>query len=139
MPEDLDHKPRSSRRVAIAALVVLVVVVIAVIALIAGGGSSHSTATGPDPAAAVPASTPLFAEAVVRPEGSLKTAAAAAGQTLAHQPDPYLRLLTALQTPGSAPLDFNRDLAPWLGPRAGDLPQLGRRAPGRPAPASCCR
>jgi len=118
MPEDPDHKPRSSRRFAVAALVVLVLVVIAVIALVAGGGSSHSTATGPDPAAAVPSSTPLFAEAVVRPEGSLKTEAAAAGQALTHQPDPYLRLLTALQTPGSAPLDFS-DLASWLGPRAG--------------------
>jgi hypothetical protein len=113
MPEDLDHRPRSSRRLAIAALAVLVVVVIA------GCGSSHSTATGPAPAAAVPSSTPLFAEAVVRPEGSLKTAAAAAGRTVAHQPDPYLRLLTALQTPGSGRLDFNRDLASWLGQRAG--------------------
>lgn len=119
MSEDLDHRPRSSRRLAIAALVVLVVVVIAVIAASAGGGSSHSAATGPAPAAAVPSTTPLFAEAVVRPEGSLKTAAAAAGKTLAHQPDPYLRLLTALQTPGSGQLDFNSDLASWLGPRAG--------------------
>jgi hypothetical protein len=132
MPEDLDHRSRSSRRFAIAAVVVLVVVVIAVIALIAGGGSSRSTATGPAPAAAVPASTPLFAEAVVRPEGSLKSAAQAAGQTLAHQPDPYLRLLTALQTPGSGRLDFGSDLASWLGPRAGIFVSAAGGASGQP-------
>jgi len=132
MPEDLDHRSRSSRRLAIAGLAVLAVVVIAVLVAIAAGGSSHSTATGPAPAAAVPSSTPLFAEAVVRPEGSLKTAAQAAGQTLAHQPDPYLRLLTALQTPGSGRLDFNSDLAPWLGPRAGIFLSAAGGAAGQP-------
>ncbi len=72
-----------------------------------------------DPASAVPASAPLYAGAIVRPEGSLQTAARAAGQTLTHQADPYLRLLAALQTPGSGTLDYKRDIAPWLGPRAG--------------------
>jgi hypothetical protein len=38
---------------------------------------------------------------------------------LTHQADPYLRLLTALQTPGSPTLDFRRNVAPWLGARAG--------------------
>jgi Protein of unknown function (DUF3352) len=85
----------------------------------AGCGSSGSSGSSVDPANAVPASAALYAGAVVRPEGSLQKAARNAGQTLTHQADPYLRLLTALQTPGSGTLDFKRDIAPWLGPRAG--------------------
>jgi hypothetical protein len=93
---------------------------LAALSLAAGGcGSSGSSGSSVDPANAVPASAPLYAEAVVRPQGSLQTAARTAGQTLTHQADPYLRLLAALQTPGSPTLDFQHDVAPWLGPRAG--------------------
>lgn len=85
----------------------------------AGCGSSHSSGTTIDPASAVPATAPLYASATVRPDGALQSAARAAGRALTHQADPYLRLLGALQTPGSPALDFKRDVAPWLGPRAG--------------------
>jgi hypothetical protein len=85
----------------------------------AGCGSSGSTGASIDPAKAVPASAPLYASAVVRPDGSLQIAARKAGRALTHQADPYLRLLAALQTPGSPTLDFQRDLAPWLGSNAG--------------------
>jgi len=88
-------------------------------AAIAGCGSSHATGTSADPASAVPASTPLYAGATVRPEGALKAAASTAGRTLTHEADPYLGLVAVLQTPGSAPLNFDRDVAGWLGPRAG--------------------
>jgi hypothetical protein len=86
---------------------------------ISGCGSAHSPGTNADPASAIPASAPLYANAIVRPEGSLKSSARAAAETLTHQADPYLHLLQALQTPGSPPLDFSRDVAPWLGPQAG--------------------
>ncbi|HEY2140656.1 MAG TPA: DUF3352 domain-containing protein [Solirubrobacteraceae bacterium] len=86
---------------------------------LAGCGSSHSTGTSADPAGAVPASAVLYASATVRPAGSLKTDALAAGHTLSHEADPYLRLVQALQTPGSAPLDYKRDVSPWLGTGAG--------------------
>lgn len=87
--------------------------------LAAGGCGSSPTGTSRDPAGAVPASAALYAGATVRPEGSLQKAAAAAGRALTHQADPYLRLLGALQTPGSPSLDYKRDVAPWLGTRAG--------------------
>src|SRR6185437_9670682 len=45
--------------------------------------------------------------------------ALAAGKALTGQADPYQRLLGALRTPGSAQLDYKRDVAPWLGPHAG--------------------
>jgi hypothetical protein len=104
-----------SRRPRVAALLVLLAVVAA---LLAGCGSS-TTGSSRDPAEAVPASAGLYVGAVVQPEGSLRTSAAAAGRKLTHQADPYLRLLGALQTPGSGKLDFDRDVAPWLGPKAG--------------------
>jgi hypothetical protein len=87
--------------------------------LAAGGCGSSPTGTSVDPASAVPASAALYAGATVRPDGSLQKAASAAGRALTHQADPYLRLLGALQTPGSSSLDYKRDVAPWMGTRAG--------------------
>ena len=118
MQDDVEHKPRVSRGL-IAALIVLAAIVVIAIVLIATGGSSHGTGTAADPATVIPASAPLYAGAVVRPGGALGSAAATAGRTLTGQADPYLRLLAALKTPGSAPLNFKRDVASWLGPRAG--------------------
>ncbi len=86
---------------------------------LAGCGSSSTPGTAADPATAVPAAAVLYAGATVRPTGTLETNALAAGKALSHQADPYARLVGALQTPGSATLDFQRDLAPWLGAQAG--------------------
>ncbi len=87
--------------------------------LAAAGCGSSASGTSIDPAKAVPASAPLYAGAVVRPTGSLQSSARDAAKALTHQADPYLRLLAALQTPGSSTPDFDKDVAPWLGPRAG--------------------
>jgi hypothetical protein len=92
---------------------------LAAVSLVATGCGSGASGSSIDPARAVPASAPLYAGAYVRPTGQLQSGARAAGRNLTHQADPYLRLLEALQTPGSTALDFKRDIAPWLGPRAG--------------------
>jgi len=89
------------------------------IAVFSGCGSSHTSGTSADPARAVPASAPLYVGADVRPSASKRAAALSAGRALTHQANPYLRLLAALQTPGSPALNFSRDVAPWLGARAG--------------------
>jgi len=86
---------------------------------LAGCGSSASTGTSADPATAIPSTAPVYVGAVVRPNGALETNALAAGKALTHQADPYSRLLGVLQTPGSPPLDFSHDVAPWLGPNGG--------------------
>lgn len=99
-------------------LATLLVVLAGCVAL-AGCGSSSPTGTSADPAGVTPSSAPVYVGAVVRPEGSLRTEALAAGRNLTHQPDPYSRLLGVLQTPGSPTLDFGHDVAPWLGPNAG--------------------
>ena len=88
-------------------------------AALAGCGSTHSSGTSADPATAIPASAALYAGATVRPQGSQQTAALAAGKALTHEADPYLRLLGALQTPGSPKLNFKSEVASWLGPHAG--------------------
>lgn len=113
MPVHSDPRPDSRSRLATALLI------LTASAAMVGCGSSHSSGTATDPAAAVPASSPLFAGAIVRPTGSQKAAASGAGKALTRQADPYLHLLSALETPGSQPLDYSRDVAPWLGPNAG--------------------
>lgn len=87
-------------------------------ALAAGCGSSGGSGTEANPASVIPATAELKLGAVVRPGGSLKAGALAAGRALAHTQDPYLRLLGALETPGSPKLSYARDVAPWLGKRA---------------------
>jgi len=101
-----------------AALTPVLALATAAIALV-GCGSSSSPGSSADPAGVVPASAPLYAGAVVRPDGTLKTDATAAGTTLTHQPDSYARLASVLQVPGSPPLTYSHDIAPWLGPNAG--------------------
>ncbi len=89
------------------------------IATATGCGSSSSTGTSADPASVVPASAPIYAGAVVKPQGTLQTEAQAAGERLTKQKAPYQRLVSILQTPGSPALDYNREVKPWLGPNAG--------------------
>ena len=91
--------------------------VLAAVAL-AGCGSSHSDGTEADPAGAVPASAPLYLGLTVRPTGSEQSGALAAGRELTGQSDVFTSLLSALETPGSAKLDYKRDVEPWLGPHA---------------------
>ncbi len=117
LPPTLAFPPRTGirQRGTLACAVIATVVTGA----LAGCGSSSTPGSSADPATVIPASAPLFAGAVVRPSSSLKSAAQADGAALTHQADPYLRLLGALQTPGSPALSFQRDIAPWLGPDAG--------------------
>lgn len=86
---------------------------------LAGCGSSRSAGAAADPALVVPAAAPVYAEARVRPTGALQANARAIGHAISREGNPYLHLLGALQTPGSPALDYGRDVAPWLGERAG--------------------
>jgi hypothetical protein len=109
-PRDASGRPRA---LALAACAV------ALIGALAGCGSSSSPGSSADPASVIPEAAALFAGATVHPSGSLKSAAETDGKDLTHQADPYLRLLGALQTPGSPQLNYSRDVAPWLGASAG--------------------
>ena len=89
------------------------------LATLASCGSSSSPGTSADPATVVPASAPIYVGAIVRPTGSLQTDTLAAGHALTGRSDPFGHLVSVLQTPGSPALDYDRDVAPWLGPNAG--------------------
>jgi hypothetical protein len=106
------HCPR--RRTAAPIVLALTVAVLA----LAGCGSSSSPGSSADPASVIPASAPLYL-GVVQPGGSLKSSATAVAMTLTHQSDSYARLAAVLQAPGSPPLTYSHDLAPWLGTNAG--------------------
>ncbi|HEX4436724.1 MAG TPA: DUF3352 domain-containing protein [Solirubrobacteraceae bacterium] len=92
---------------------------LALLALAGCGSSSHADGTEADPATAVPAAAPLYLGVTVRPSGSERSGALAAGLDLTGTANPYKRLLGLLRTTGSPPLNFERDVAPWLGPHAG--------------------
>jgi len=112
--------PPRPRPLAPALHAIAVALLLAVLAVaVAGCGSSSSPGTAADPASVIPASAPLYVGAVVRPSGALKTAAITAARTLTHQPNAYSRLLGVLQPPGSPPLDYSQEIAPWLGANAG--------------------
>ena len=87
-----------------------------------GGGGTTSSFTGPDPATLAPADAPLFAEAVVRPEGNQKDALDSALSKLLATDDPggfiVERLDQALGEQAKG-FTYENDVAPWLGARAG--------------------
>jgi Protein of unknown function (DUF3352) len=92
----------------------------AVAALAAGCGGGAASGEG-DPATAVPTDALLYAEVVVRPEGSQRDdALAAAGKVLlTDNPEAKIRELVdrAFEESG-ADVDYDRDVKPWLGERA---------------------
>ncbi len=113
------HRGDSHRLLAAGAALLAAALVAAIAGALGGCGSSSGGGTSADPAGVVPSAAPLYAGATVRPSGSLKSAALAAGLALTRQKNPYTRLVALLQTPGSPTLEYSRDVAPWLGEHAG--------------------
>jgi hypothetical protein len=85
----------------------------------AGCGSSSGGQPDADPAAVVPASAPLYVSAMLRPSGSLKSDAVSVATKLSHRSDPFGVLVRSLERSGGNKVDYNRDIKPWLGNRAG--------------------
>jgi hypothetical protein len=102
------------RAASLAALSLLAALVVA-----CGGGGASGEA---DPASAVPAGAMLYSEVAVNPDGDLRDdALAAAGKVLrTEDPEGRIRELVdkALNEEG-AKLDYDKDIKPWLGDRAG--------------------
>jgi hypothetical protein len=92
---------------------------VALLASVLGGCGSSSSGTNASPATVTPASAPLYIDAVVRPEGSLKTNATSAASTLTGRPKPFEGLLKLLQGPTGHPPNYTKEVQPWLGPHAG--------------------
>jgi hypothetical protein len=85
-----------------------------------GGGAASG---GADPASAVPANAPFYVEAVVRPEGDLREDALDAAGKVLRTDDPSGKISQlldkALKEDGDTKLDYEKDIKPWLGERAG--------------------
>jgi hypothetical protein len=87
--------------------------------LLAAGCGGSSASGGDDPASAVPAGAAIYADATLRPEGSLREdALAAAGKVLrASDPEGKIDVLVtkAFAESEDPKLDWEKDIAPWLG------------------------
>ncbi len=97
---------------------------VALLAIALGGcGSSSPSGTSASPATVTPASAPLYIDAVVQPEGSLKTNATATARTLTGRQHPFEGLLKLLAGPtgkaGGRAINYAKEVQPWLGPHAG--------------------
>jgi hypothetical protein len=96
------------------------VLLIAVVLAACGGSSGASDA---DPAKAVPSGTAMYFEGVVRPEGDQREDVLdAAGKVLrTDDPEAKLRELVnqGLKESDGPAADYDKDVAPWLGEKAG--------------------
>jgi Protein of unknown function (DUF3352) len=84
-----------------------------------GGGSSKSVDVGP--ATAVPADTPIYLDATVRPTGAAETDAKAAASKILGSPDPGAKIVSLIEKQSKAdghPINYQQDIAPWLGQKA---------------------
>src|SRR4029077_5441932 len=78
-----------------------------------GGGGGGSVDVGP--AAAVPANTPIYLDATVKPTGSAKTNADDALKTILHTDDPAAKIIAQIdkqKTATGQPVNYQTDIAP---------------------------
>ena len=105
-----------------ARLVLTVAVAAAALAIFlaaCGGGSGGSSS---DPAALAPAKSPLFIEAVLQPEGKLKTDVEALARSIAGVEDLGDLIVSELEssaTDSGEEFDFEKEVEPWLGEKGG--------------------
>jgi hypothetical protein len=92
-----------------------------IVLLMAGCGGGGGAADA-DPASAVPRDALFYLEATVRPEGDKREGALAAAGKVLRTSDPEARLRELLDqalADDAGEVDYDRDIAPWLGERAG--------------------
>ena len=85
-----------------------------------GGGSDSSVDVGP--ATAVPANASLYFDGTVKPAGQAQTDAKAALGKVLDTPDPGGKIVSLIEQGSKSeghPIDYQRDVAPWLGDQAG--------------------
>jgi hypothetical protein len=102
----------------------LVACVAAPAAVIAGCGGSDGSSSDTDvgPAAAVPASAALYIDGTVKPTGQAQTDAKAALGKVLDTADPGGKIVSLLEGQAKSdghPFNYQQDVAPWLGEKAG--------------------
>jgi Protein of unknown function (DUF3352) len=92
----------------------------AILAGCSGGGGGGGVDVGP--AAAVPANTPIYLDAIVKPTGTTQSDANAALGKILDTGDPGGKIVSLIEDQAKAdghPINFQQDVAPWLGEKAG--------------------
>ncbi|HET7510894.1 MAG TPA: DUF3352 domain-containing protein [Solirubrobacterales bacterium] len=91
--------------------------------LVAGcGGGSGESSDSTDPASIAPSNTPLFIELTIRPEGEAKANIEGLAQKIAGVSDVGGLIVSQLEesaTEEGEEFDFEKEVEPWLGKRAG--------------------
>ena len=94
-----------------------------------GGGSSSAT-PGPDPAMIVPADSPVYLDATLRPQGDQRTAIEGALSRLLGTNDPAGALIGQVDRElAKDHLSYAADVAPWLGERSASSSTRSARPP----------
>ncbi len=107
-------RPRRRASVAVAMLATAALLTAAL-----GGCGSSPSGTSASPATVTPGSTPLYIDAVVKPEGNLKADATSTARTLTGRQHPFERLLKLLAGPTGKTPNYAKEVEPWLGTHAG--------------------
>jgi Protein of unknown function (DUF3352) len=107
-------------RVRVQSLLLACVAVPAAILTGCGGGGGGSPDVGP--AAAVPANAALYLDGTVKPTGTAQSDAKAALSKIMKTPDPGAKIISLIEDQSKAdghPINYQQDIAPWLGQKAG--------------------
>jgi uncharacterized protein DUF3352 len=112
--------PRKDRLKMLRSATIAAISLLATFVAACGGGGGSGDA---DPATAVPGNAGFYMEVAVRPEGDLREDALEAAGKLMRTPDPEARIRELVErgfAEGSdGEIDYDRDVRPWLGERAG--------------------
>lgn len=129
MPSLAPTRPRAGAILAVCAA-------LAAVPVAAGcGESSTSGNAGADPASVVPASAPLYGEAVVRPEGQQRAKLESLLRRILRTDDPGAKIeKTFDRLVRKDGVTYARDIKPWLGKRAGAF-LTGMTSSGKPQAA----
>jgi hypothetical protein len=103
-----------------AVLFACVAVPAAILAGCGGGGGSSNVDVGP--AAAVPANTPIYLDATIKPTGSAQSDAKEALGKVLNTNDPGAKIISLIdqqKTATGQPVNYQTDIAPWLGQKVG--------------------
>jgi hypothetical protein len=119
----MDAKRPKDRGPAVIRATRLVIFCLLVLASVAGCGGGGAASGGPDPATSIPANAGIYVEGVVRPEGDTRDDALAAVGKLLGTSTPEKTLEDFFNKNAKdekdKPLNWDRDVSPWLGERAG--------------------
>jgi hypothetical protein len=102
-------------------LVLLLAAALIAALAVAGCGGSDGSSTS-DPAAVAPASSPLYVQVAVKPEGELKSNIEALAENVAGVDDLGSLIVDKIEAAASdsdEPVDFEKEVEPWLGEKGG--------------------